>query len=537
MNRWSSLATSHTKLLAVVVVLLFGRITIADTASPQLVSISAISSGATPQVVFAFDSDVHSYSVSTYTLTTAAGGVATSSPPALAILDPNSPKTISVPLNFVSLASADSVRVSLTLNDNINPPIPIKSSYFLDLSFLKAVKGYQDSILTLQKAKEDVQAQLTQCQTDRANLISKHSPNQFDYLGADLVGPTTVILHYTTDVYATIQVTDQSSNKMVPSVGVDHHVKFVNLAPSTPHTFMAVAFDAFGNPMSDPAFTKKTTVPTPDPVAFAPTITKLVASGPTAITATVDFDPTGALPSNFKGYIVLHYTQLVDSNASLQPIAHDAGDGALDANGVPKGTSYSGTHDFTISGLTAGATYLVTFTAYDEYGDVAKFPLPGRAVTTDKANAPLAFAGPIGITMNTDTGLTVSWSANRTVSNSALKIVFADGSFLPNVPKGTTGSQNSSVTVDLTGLSALLDKAVSNPKPPEFDISMDDGTNSPDGKAAIAFSVSFVVTSTKQAKSPVQTAANKVSESAQKGSKIKWADVISTGLGILAKVI
>jgi hypothetical protein len=545
-NRWSSPASPHTKFLAVAFVLLFGRIAVADAPSPvQLVSISALSSGATPQVVFTFDSDVHTDTLSTYTMIIITGGLETSQSPQLVTFDASLPTTVSVPLTFTSLASADAVKVSVTLSDNTHQSILKTPTYFLDLSFLKAVKGYQASILSLQQDKQGLQTQLMQCQTESANLINKLSPTSFDYVGTDLVGPTTVILHFRTDVGATIQVTDQTTSRMVPSVGLDHHVKFSSLAPSTPHTFKAVALNASGQP----AFTKTVSVATPDLAAFSPIITKLTASGPTAVTATVDFNPTSALPASIKGYIILHYVQLVDPSTGIHGQTVNVGDGGLDDNGVPKGTPYSGAHDFTISGLTAGTTYLVTFTAYDDYGDVLNYPLPGMSVSTPKPLPPLAFSAPIVITMNTNTGLTVSWTANRKVSNSALKIKFSDGSFLPNVPLGTTGSQDSSVTVDVNGLSALLDKAApkqstgggvpsaTTPKPPEFDISMDDGTNSPDGKASIAFSVSFVISSTKQATSSVQTAANKVANSSQTGSKIKWSDVISTGLGILAKVI
>ena len=538
MNRWLTLATPRARFLSLAVVLLFGRIAIADGLPPQLVSISAISSGATPLIVFSFDTDVHSYSLSTYTLSTITGGKETPQSPQLVIIDASSPNKISVPLNFAPLASADFVNVSVTLNDDKGSSIPIKSFYSLDLSFLKAVKGYQTSIQSLQADKQNLQASLTQCQTDRADLISKHSPSEFDYIGPDLVGPTTVILHFKTDVYATIQVTDQTMNKIVPSVGTDHHVKFNDLAPSTPHKFKAVAMSASGAPMADGAFTKIFTVTTPALVAFAPIITKLVASGPTSLTATVDFNPTGVLPPNLKGYIVLHCFQQVDASSKMHGQAIDVGDGGMDANGVPKGTPYLGAHDFPITGLTAGTTYLVTFTAYDDYGETSNFPLPGISVPTPNPTPPLGFTSPIAITMNTNTGLTVSWSANRQVKNTALTITLSDGTqVIPPIQK-KPDSSNVSVTADINALSTILEKAQTSPKAPIITISMDDGTPPPNGSATVSMSVEFdVVAKTASATQPVQKAANAVGAAKAKNKGIDWNSIISTGLGILVKLI
>lgn len=184
------------------------------------------------------------------------------------------------------------------------------------------------------------------------------------------------------------------------------------------------------------------------------------------------------------------------------------------------------------------------FKAYDQYGEERDSTEQGKS--TPPVTPALNFKGPVSITMNTNSGLTVSWSGSRPIKTSVLQIKFADGTYLPNIPQATTGSTDSSVTLDINALSALLDKALPSPgkpapaasKPPQFEISIDDGTNAPDGKASMSFSVSFEITSAKQPKGAVQTAANKVADSATKNkSNISWTDVLKAGLGIVAKVI
>ncbi|HUK47384.1 MAG TPA: hypothetical protein VLW06_07330, partial [Terriglobales bacterium] len=375
----------------------------------HLVSISAVSSNGAPQVIFTFDSDIHSYTLSTYSMVTTSRGITSSQPPAMLSLGAVPSQTATIPLDFNVLAGQDSVRLSVTLRDPSGQTLIDTPSYLLDLSFLTTLKGYQTQILGLQTDKLNLQSELSGCQNDRKTLVQKQSAQQFDYRGPDLVGPTTVILHLVTDVYANIRVTDTTDNKTLSDVGIDHHVKFTNLSPSRVHNFQASVLDASGKPM--PRLSKSFSVTTPAFVPFAPTM-KALATGPTTIVVTVNLDPASALPPGFKSYVKLHYKQQTDaSTGTYGQIIDGGGDGALDTLGVPNGTPYSGSHNFTIAVPQADQTYAITFTAYDEYGDVFDQPWPGAIIKVSPPPPALAFDGPIAITMNTNTGLTLNWKA------------------------------------------------------------------------------------------------------------------------------
>lgn len=542
-KRLSSIITLRSKLVLSVLLLVLGRTTLAQTAPtaqavPQvkLVSISALSAES-PQVAFTFDSDVHSYIESTYKVLTITRGVPNPPSTNLVTFSPSSPTKVSVPLDFTALANADSVQISVTLSDSSHPSFYTSPFYSLDLSFLKAVQGYQKQILSLMDTNEGLLAAKLSCDATRNSLAAKLEPKQFDYLGTALVGPTTVILRFHTDPYATIQVTETNTGTVLTDFGVDHQVKFDHLAPGVKHSFKAVALNASGQPVN--AFTKTMDVMTKDPVSFSPRVTAL-PSGPTTIMVTVDFNPSGALPANFKGYITLHYRQQLDQSAGFYSQPLDVGDGALDAIGIPKGTPYTeNAHTFPIT-VAPGKTYVIAYTAYDEYGDVVNFPSggnPGILVTTPAAPPALAFDKPIAVTLNSDTGLTVSWSANRAVQKAEMSVKFPDGTVvIPPITKSTS-STDVSVSTDLSGLATLLDKATKAKDSPIITISMSDGTNSPSGLATVSMSVTFVVASNKSGTQPTQKAATNVAAAVQKGKGVDWKTVLATGLGILVKVL
>lgn len=513
-----------------------------QAAPVQLLRISAISSGA-PHVDFEFDADITGYTVSTYTVTTIINGNPTIETH-IASLSQQNPKILSVPLKFDTYAAqqAQSVWISSTLATTANSSVLKTPEYILDLSFLSSIKTNQSAIASLLQTKQDLQSQLDSCSLN-LHTASKHvNPNTFLPRDPALVGATTIILHFTTDLYATVQVSEPQTQQTVTTEGKEHYVKFMHLQPSTQYKFVAVPLDAT---TGKPIITMRQRIPqsTSPMVVFSPTFVSLAATGPTGLAATVNFDPNHALPANFKSYIRLFYKAQQPDGSFGQPIS--LGDGELDTNGVPKGTAYSpGQQIVPIPVPLANTAYLVMFKAYDQYGDESDSPELGR--TTPAVTPAISFSGPISMTMNTNVGLTVSWKANRPVKTSTLQIKFADGTYLPNIPQATTGTTDSSVTIDLNGLSALLDKTIPQPgstsppaaKPPTFEISIDDGTSSPDGKASISFSVSFVITKATSPQNSLQSSANRVTGSAANGkSNISWKDVLSTGLGIIAKVI
>jgi hypothetical protein len=504
----------------------------------HLVSISAISSNGSPQAIFTFDTDIHTYSLSTYSMVTTSKGVTTSQPQAMLSLGAVPSTKVTIPLDFNALAGQDSVQVSVTLKDASGQTLITTPFYFLDLSFLTTIKGYQQQILGLQNDRSSLQTQLDQCQTDRKTLVQKQSASQFDYRGADLVAPTTAILHLVTDVYAAIRVTDTNSNTTINDVGIDHHIKFINLAPSTVHNFQASVLDASGQPIT--SLSKTFAITTPAFVSFAPTM-KALATGPTTIVVTVDLDPALALPPGFKAYVKLHYKQQTDaSTGTYGQVVDGGGDGGLDAFGVPTGTPYTSSHSFTLAVPQADQTYAITFTAYDQYGDVFDQAWPGAIIKVSPPPPALAFDGPISVTMNTNTGLTVNWKANRAVASTQMDVIFPDGTtVIPPIKKSPAqNSTDISVNTDLSGLTTILEKTLKAKTSPILKITMSDGTNAPNGSATVSLSVTFEVVANKQSSEPLQKAATNVAEAAQNPKqKINWLSVVQAGLGILVKVL
>lgn len=510
----------------------------------QVASISVLSTGSSPHIDFTFNVPITSYAQSTYRVTTLSGGVPSVLGPVLVSAAAQSPSTLSVPLNLQQMAANqdDSVSVSVTLGDSTNPAVFTTPSYFLDLSFLGTLKQYTSTVNSLQQANQSLTNTANACQTNLQNARRKVNPQSLNFNGVSLLGATQIILHLTTDVYATVQVTELQTNTVETDQGTDHYIRFTGLSPSTSYTFNAVALDATtGQPILSQSIPEKTAAQ----VVFAPVLTAISASGPTALVASIDFDPSHSMPSGFKSYLKFYYQE--EEPDGTYGTKEPVGDGGLDANGIPTGIPYTAPYAtpqaFTIPVPLANTNYLISYSAYDQYGD--EYDYPGKVATTPAVTPALGFNGPIALTMNTNSGLTVSWSANRKIKTATLQIQFADGTYQPNIPAATTSSSESSVTIDLQGLLAILNKSgppnsgstAGSSKPPVFTISMDDGTGAADGKASISFSVLFTIASSTNATNSVQTAANKVSKSAQGKAKITWADVFNTGLGIVAKVI
>lgn len=512
-----------------------------QTSVINLVSISAVS-GDTPKVVFTFDGDLTPYVASTYKIIAVSKGLPNTAS-ALAIPNAN-PKTISVPLDFTALASADSVQISVSLADNAHQVLTTPF-YLLDLSFLKAVKGYQDQIVGLAADNRNLASQNASCKTDRDNLIKKSTAQQFDYKEPDLIAPTMVILRFETDKYTTIQVTDTDTTKVFKSVGLIHHVKITGLAPGVEHHFRATPVDISAPPatgkgnkpgMADQPnpLVKNIVISTPEVVPFVPLLT-LTSSSPTSITAKVDLDPTGAHPK-FKGYITLHYRQVIDEKSGIYAQSIDIGDGALDSNGVPQGTAYTGSHEFVIS-VAPGKRYNVTYTAYDEFGDVVNSPAPGNSIATGPLPDPLGFKTPVAVTMNSDTGLTVSWTANRPVTKAEMSVTLADGTVIIPAIKKDASSADVTVNTDLKGLATLIEQATPGPKGPIITVSMSDGTSGPGGSASVSLSVTFVLPKS-SGNQPTQKAGTQIATVAKNGSgKIDWKTLLASGLGIIAKAL
>ncbi len=556
-------ASPHSSVFAIVPFFLFAALAPIARAQapgpPTLLSISALSSGQTPEVVFSFDSDVSVYHASTAVWTEIRGGAPIAPVAKAVITNPATPKVISVPLDFSALSGDDAVQISLTLSDGTHPPQNLTPAYYLDLSFLKAIQGYKDQISSLTTNSGTLTGQLSQCSSDLASARAKVNPAEFDYVETKFTAPTKVILHFRTDAYTTIRVTELNTGNNFEQSGIkDIYVTVSPLSPSTNHHFSAVYLDATtGKPV--PGQAKNFSVQTPAAVPFGPAFKSLTASGPTTLVATVDFNPSGTLPADFKGYIVLYYRQRAGSGQAFsQPVS--IGDGKLDENGIPSGTAYSGVHDFPITVPSANSTYDVTFTAYDQYGDAITYPEPGFEQATPAAPKPLAFDGPIAISMNTNTGLTVQWSANKPISTAQMSVDIAGTEIIPpikkdapstNGPPSTSGASSTngasssngassasemSVSTDLNGLQSLLDKAQSSKAAPIIKLSMSDSSGE---TASISMTVTFTISSTGSSKpaSSVQTAANNVTTAAQKGRKIDWSTVLQTGLGMLVKLI
>ena len=404
----------------------------------HLVEIRDISSGGAPHLDYLFDGDITS-DILSYTVTTISHGVPTTSPATNIIPSQQNPRTLSVPLDFKSFSQnqAESVEIAASVFDRTNQavtsaPIP---PYFLDLSFLAATQNYQSTISALQQTNQSLQTSSSQCSTNLQNASKKLNPNSLTYRGVALRGQRSLFLHLTTDKYSTIQGTESTTNQSPTSTGTDHYLKFFNLVPGTPYSFNVLPLDATtGSAITE----KEQTIieSTGAKVNFSPTLSGLRASGPTELLASINFDPNHSLPAGFNSYIKLYYEEQQADGSYGPKVPY--GDGGLDANGVPQGTAYtspySGPHDFSIPVPNASTRYLVSFAAFDQYGEEIDSGGSGTEISTPAVTPPLAFSAPIAITMNTNTGLTVSWSANRKISNSALKIKFEDGTFLPNIP-------------------------------------------------------------------------------------------------------
>lgn len=507
------------------------RVAVAEGPPVHLLSISVGSSGGSAHVIFAFDSDIRTnYPLSRFTLNTTTSGVSTSSPPQLVNFDPGSPKTVPVALDFSALSAAETVQVSVTLVDAAQAPVLTTPFYSLDLSFLKVIKGYQSQILSLQQDKQALEAQFDQAKKDRQDVINGLSPTTLDNLGNDLVGDTTVILHLSTDIYSKLQVQNTETGKTITDVGQDHHLAFTGLAQSTPYHFKAVPLDATGQPIL--GLTRTIPVTTKATVAFAPTF-RATTTDSTTLNVTVNLDPSGALPAGFKGYIALKYREVVDAGQGIYGQPTPVGNGSLNSFGVPQGTAYTGSSSFTIP-VSPNKTYEVFLTAYDEYGLTYTAPNAASATTPGPTPA-LDFAGPVQITMNTNTGLTVNWKANRKVQTAGLEIAFSDGKFvLPAPVQASTANADITVNTDLAGLTALLAKSKDKQEQPTLTVSMSDGKES----KSQSFTVAFVIAGNSNSTDPtVKRAVNKVSTAAHGNGNIKWADVVNTGLGILLKVL
>jgi hypothetical protein len=521
--------------LAAVLGLLSNSVAMGQTAPPppQLTSISAINSGGKPSIVFSFDSDVRAYAASTFTIKGVNNGVITPFAPQLVSFAGNSPKTITVPLDFAALGGDDSVQVSVTLANALVAGQPQTALtvpfYSLDLAFLKVVAGYQSQLQTLTQANQGLQSQLKQTQADMKTLIARQSPTTLNYLGAELVGDTSFVIHISTDKYGAVLIQNTESTQKVTDYGTDHHITFANLAPGAQYHLTAAALDIADKPV----VTNSTIVVGTKPsVAFAPTF-KAISTSPSTMTVNIDPNPMGTLPPNFKAYFSVQYRQIVDAASGIYGAPQTVGDGDLNGFGVPVGTSYTGKHEFTITALSPKTSYAVSITAIDEYGH--KFVSPSATVAMIDPVPPLDFDGPIQVSLNTNTGLTVSWKANRAIKTATMAIQFTDNTSVEIDPKATASSKDVSVSTDLAGLVAVLQKTQEKKMTPIIKITMSDGTET----KSQSLSVEFVVPGKSTAADPkVKTAVNNVAAAEQNpGKKVSWADVINTGLGILVKVL
>jgi hypothetical protein len=326
--------------------------------------------------------------------------------------------------------------------------------------------------------------------------------------------------------------------------GLEHHVKFTNLAPGITHNFSAVALSISGQVI--PSTKTNFSVTTPSFVSFDPKLT-VSASSPTVMKASINFNSSGKLLDDVKSYVVLHYQQQLPDNTFAGAV--DQGDATLDSNGVPKGTPYKGTQEFTISAV-PGKTYLLRFTAYDDYGDVFESMPPGILVAVPDVPKPpeqLRFTDSIAVSLSSS-GMTVKWGANRKVQDASLTAKFADGTTVnPPITKDANGT-SMAVTMDVNGIATVLASAqkinqkTNKPNgPPDLTLTMNDGTGTPAGSANISFSVAFVVPTTKDSAptgdGATEKAAASVANSIQRGRPVDWKALLASGLGAVVKLL
>jgi hypothetical protein len=503
---------------------------------PVLTSISVTSNGGSPSVSFKFDRDVHTFSASSYVLTTTIGGGSPqNSAPTLAPISAISPNTVQVPLDLTTILAFDTAQINLTLADN-NTPATIEHlpGYSPDLSIFRSLKALQDQVASLQQDKQTLQASLTASGLQLQNLLRNLSPTVLNALPEDLVGDTAVVLHYTTDIYSKVIVTNTTLSKVYPAdVGTDHHIHIEGLSPNTAYSFQIAALDISGQPI--PALTRTESITTKASVPLVPAMS-LSAQNPTNIKVSINFDPGGVFPPNFKAYCTLQYRLVIDATTGTFGEWQTTGDGAVNSVGVPQGTAFVGSHDFQIPG-TAGKQYQVRFTAFDEYGHVATAPNI-LSVTLPQQPPAFDFDGPISVTLNTKTGIAVSLKANAAIATASLKMTFSDVDL--TFPNQTQSIAASTATLN-TGEDGLVSAVTAAQKDPTVAPTITVAMTGKDGSTKTqSFIVKFVVAGAPANATPGVAQANaKLQQAASpnSGTKIKWSDVLAAGLSVIVKAL
>ena len=439
--------------------------------------------------------------------------------------------------------AADQVEYFLETDDASGKSLA--QSYHFQLSFAEQRALAQSQAQS--KAKDD---QITALGTQLSALKSNIVPTNIGPYGDGVITSDTAIFHLTTNTWGKIRVEARRFNNPdvadaifeSPEPAKDHSVRLTSLTPNQKYKLIGYILNTLnGNtfdathpiPLGDqfPSLTFTTMASTPIPVLN-------VKDPPEETTNSIQISANAD-----DAYVTVLLEVLSDPLRGLYKRVDSRGSWTIDKYGAfTSDSSVESPYSFT--SLTPGTQYRLTIDAVNKYGKEVS-QKETRIVTTKPTPPTFAFAGSVELTMGVS-GFQAKWTASAKPKSGSFEVDFGDGK--PVVSQPATIQDNTlTATLDVSGLQQVIQKAQKTPSPPTLHFTMQ---NDADGKTQEErFVVSYVVPTTQQvqdakSKGVINDQQSKSAQNVASGvanptsnKKFSWSDLISTGLGLVAKLI
>lgn len=517
------------------------------TAPPQLASISEQYASGLLSVTFLFDSSVRDYTQSTYTIRIQRDGAWTDSATTPVTLDGARQNAITVPIDLTSV-SGDKLGVKVALQKIAGTSVATTPEVERDLKIVDVLKQFQTTIndnkLKMDTQNQQIatlQAQVQALRTRKTQL----TPSYVKLTKPILVSDNQIILEFATDKYGQISVNniDSTQEPVITQIGRDHIAVFNKLAPDTDYRFDAVALDASGNAIEstridsnkDPNLKQKTL---PALLTFAPSLEASPKSD-SVIEVSVNLNPSN-LQHAPAGCVQIEYKQVLVRGTTQFDLPKYSGQCPLDQFGLPSGTLFSGIQKARLEQLHANTDYMISLHSIDQYG--RKYDSPDVEVTTKETPTPFAFDGPLNVSIDPVKGFLLTWRATNPVKEAKLHVHIGQWTLDRDAVIDTKDTHSITVSTDLNGFVQVLNQFEQSKNTPAIEVEM---TNADAAKLTEEVAIQFVLSKTSsdskpqagQQKEIADAVGNLYKASQDPKKKIAWRDVVTTGLGILVKLL
>jgi hypothetical protein len=449
--------------------------------------------------------------------------------------------TFSVPGS--SLQNADEVEYYVQINNSSGNILAESAHYQLDLL---AKRELSAAVTEKERFKGEAERQAIQIKELLAQTISPPPPNLAEIIS---ISDTEARFRFTTPKFGKIRVEliRDDNNSLIdawtsPDLSKDHAVILKGMIGGKTYRVQAWVLnhligDAYdkANPQLTSALNSALKFSAPDRVD--PPVLQVLPITKTSNSITVPVNLTD-------GFINVNLEVLTDPISEKYKKVDSRGNLRVDQFGRVAGDKVE--PSYTFAPLSSNTRYRLTFQAINSAGKSLVSPETFNQIVTTLAETPFEFAGGINLDISPLTGFTATWEATSAPDGGSFEVVFGQETPITSQPATVSGNKLTA-SLPVNELQNLYSKIKGNKKkiePPTLTFKMRNKNNV---QKQSTMTVAFTLPDKPQleeakAKKIINDDEMKQILQVVKGatdgkSGFKWQDLLSTGLGILLRVL